>query len=342
MPDKSASIAIAGAGSIGCYVGGCLALAGRNVTLLARPQVVAAIRANGLRVTDLEGRDRNLAAGQATVTEDPAVAFAAADVILVTVKSGATAQMAALIAEHARKNAVVVSLQNGVGNIDVLRSHAGDRRVLPGMVPFNVVQFEGPSLRLHRASEGAVLIGEGVAGLANLLSVAGCMVKTHADMKAVSWGKLLLNLNNALVALSGLPLAAQLSDRRWRKVLAAHIAEALAVLKAAGIRPASVAGAPPALLPAILRLPNWIYRRLARRMLEIDPQARSSMWDDLQRGRKTEIDELQGAIVHLAQGTGAATPLSNHVVALVRAAEKARSGSPGLRPEQIIDRKSVV
>lgn len=336
MLDKNASIAIAGAGNIGCYVGGCLALGGRTVTLLARPVVAAGIRNRGFQVTDLDGRDRHLAAAQATVTGDPAVAFAAADVILVTVKSGATAGMAALIAEHARKNAVVVSLQNGVGNIDVLRSHAGDRRFLPGMVPFNVVRFEGPPLRFHRASEGTVLIGEGMAGLAELLSVEGCIVKTHADMKAVAWGKLLLNLNNALVALSDLPLATELSDRRWRRVLAAQIAEGLAVLKAAGIRPAGGVGAPPSLLPTILRLPDWIYTRLARRMLEIDPQARSSMWDDLQRGRLTEIDELQGAIVALAHGTNVATPLSNRIIALVRAAETARRGSPGLPPEHIV------
>lgn len=336
MLDENASIAIAGAGSIGCYVGGCLALADRKVTLLARPQIATAIRESGLQITDFEGRDRSLRTAQIDVTDDPATAFAKADVILVTVKSGATAEMADLIDQHAWENAAVVSLQNGVGNVKILRAGVGHRRVLPGMVPFNIVQFEGTPLRFHRASEGDVLIGEGVTGLAELLSVEGCAVKTHADMKAVSWGKLLLNLNNALVALSGLPLAAQLSDRRWRRILAAQIAEALAVMKAAGIRPASVAGAPPSLLPAILRLPDWIYRRLARRMLEIDPQARSSMWDDLQRGRSTEIDELQGAIVALAQGTGVATPLSNRIVVLVHTAETDRRGSPGLPPEQIM------
>ena len=336
MLDENASIAIAGAGSIGCYVGGCLALAGRKVTLLARLAVTAVIEANGFRVTDFEGRDRALPAGRVMMTENPATALATADVILVTVKSGATAEMASLIDRHARQDAIVVSLQNGVGNVEVLRAGAGKRPVLPGMVPFNVVQFEGPPLHFHRASEGTVLMDEGVAGLADLLSVEGCPVKTHPDMQAVAWGKLLLNLNNALVALSDLPLATELSDRRWRRVLAAQIAEGLAVLKATGIRPAGVAGAPPSLLPAILRLPDWIYKRLARRMLEIDPQARSSMWDDLQRRRPTEIGELQGAIVALAQGTAVPMPLTNRIVALVRAAEAAGTGSPGLRPEQIM------
>ena len=127
-------------------------------------------------------------------------------------------------------------------------------------------------------------------------------------MKAVLWGKLLMNLNNALVALSGLPLASELADRRWRLILAGQIDEALRAMKASGIEPARIAGLRPALLPKVLRLPDWLFRLLARRMLAIDPEARSSMWDDLQRGRPTEIGELQGAVLGLAERTGTPAP----------------------------------
>ncbi|TIQ24648.1 MAG: 2-dehydropantoate 2-reductase, partial [Mesorhizobium sp.] len=85
----------------------------------------------------------------------------------------------------------------------------------------------------------------------------------HADMKAVQWSKLLMNLNNALVALSNLPLAAELADRSWRVILAGQIEEALAALKAAGIEPARIAGPPPWLLPKVLRLPDWLFGLLA-------------------------------------------------------------------------------
>ena len=120
-------------------------------------------------------------------------------------------------------------------------------------------------------------------------------------MAGVLWGKLMLNLNNALNALSGVPLATQLADRRWRLILARQIAEALGVLKAAGIKPARIEGVPPGMIPRILRLPDWLFRRVARRMLAIDPEARSSMWEDLHRHRPTEIGYLQGAILALAQ-----------------------------------------
>ncbi|RUW24022.1 2-dehydropantoate 2-reductase [Mesorhizobium sp. M4B.F.Ca.ET.215.01.1.1] len=343
MAREEKTIAIAGAGSIGCYVGGCLALAGRKVALLARPRVEAALRKDGLRVSDLDDRDRRIAPAALSVTADPAEALAGANIVLVTVKSGATEEMAALIAAHASPEAVVVSLQNGVDNAEKLRARLAGRHVLAGMVPFNVVQTpEGEApFHVHRASEGKVMIEDGVAGLAGLLDVEGLGVETHVDMKAVLWGKLLMNLNNALVALSDQPLATELADRRWRLILAAQIDEALAAMLASGIRPARIAGLRPALLPKVLGLPDWLFRRLARRMLAIDPEARSSMWDDLRRGRPTEIGELQGAVLALAERSGVPAPMTERVAALVREAEAARRGPPGLAPEAVRpDRRS--
>ena len=338
---EQAVIAVAGAGSIGCYVGGCLALAGRRVTFLGRPALADAVDRHGMCLSDLNGGDRALAAGAVELTSDPAAAFAAADVILVTVKSGATEEMADLIAGHARPGAVVVSLQNGVGNIDRLRAQLGARHaVVGGMVPFNVVQtreVDGRP-RFHRATSGTVLIGAGVAGLRALLDVPGVAVAEHVDIPAVQWGKLLFNLNNALNALSGLPLRAELGDRRWRRLLAQEIEEALAVLKASGIRPASIERVPPGLIPFILRLPDPVFRVAARRMLAIDPQARSSMWEDLERRRPTEIDYLQGAIVAMAGKLDVPVPINARIASLVREAEVAGGGSPRLSPEEVAGR----
>jgi len=334
MASEARTIAIAGAGSIGCYVGCCLALAGRKVVFLGRDRVVEAIRQGGLRVSDLEGRDRRIEAQAISATDDPAIALHAADVILVTVKSGATGELAKMIATHGRPDAVVVSLQNGVDNADRLRAWLPGRRVLTGMVMFNVVQSPDGELpfRVHRASQGEVMIDDGVDGLADLLDIDGLAVEARADMKAVQWSKLLMNLNNALVALSDLPLARQLADRSWRVILAGQIDEALAAMRAAGIAPARITGLPPSLLPKVLRLPDWLFGLLARRMLAIDPEARSSMWDDLKRGRPTEIDELQGAVIRLAKRAGIPTPINERVTALVRQAETEKHGPPKLTP----------
>jgi 2-dehydropantoate 2-reductase len=336
--DPASRIAVAGAGSIGCYMGGCLALAGRRVTLLLRPALAEAIARCGLRISDLEGRDRTLAPSAVELTTEPASALAGARIVLVTVKSGDTPGMAASIARHAAADAVIVSLQNGVGNVDVLSAHVGrGRSVVAGMVPFNVVQTrrQGEAPRFHRATSGRLLIAAEVRSLRAALDVPGAAVAEHGDMPAVQWSKLILNLNNALNALAGIPLTAELADRRWRLLLAAQMDEALAVLRAAGIRQARVEGVPPRVMPFILRLPDAIFRLVARRMLAIDPEARSSMWEDLLRGRPTEIDHLQGAILALAGKLGVATPLTKRVVHLVKEAEQARTGSPRLQPGQV-------
>ena len=101
------SIGIAGAGSIGCFVGGMLAAGGRQVALLARPRVIAEIESNGLRLTSFEGLDRRIAADQLTLSEDPSI-FSDAGVVLVTVKSADTAEIADVIARHAPHDAVIV------------------------------------------------------------------------------------------------------------------------------------------------------------------------------------------------------------------------------------------
>jgi ketopantoate reductase len=108
-------IGVAGAGSIGCFVGGMLAAAGCPVALLARPRVIGEIEAGGLRLTSFEGFGCNIAANQLTLSEDGSI-FGDAGVVLVTVKSADTADMAEIIARNAPSDAVIVSLQNGVGN----------------------------------------------------------------------------------------------------------------------------------------------------------------------------------------------------------------------------------
>jgi 2-dehydropantoate 2-reductase len=333
-----ARIVVAGAGSIGCYVGGCLAQAGRDVTLLLRPALAGIVAGHGLRISDLEGADRTLAPSAIKLATDPAAAFAGAEIVLVTVKSGDTAAMARQIAEHAPAGVIVVSFQNGIGNLDVLLADVGGMgRVVPGMVPFNVVQShgDGTAVRFHRATSGTILIGEGQPGLRQVLNVPGAAVAEHADMTGVMWTKLLLNMNNALNALSGLPLATQLSDRRWRRILARQISEALGVLRVAGIKPVRLEGVAPGLIPRILRLPDWLFRAVAGRMLAIDPEARSSMWEDLRRGRPTEIDYLQGAVAGLARKHNARTPVTEGIVRLVKQAEAARAGSPGLGADAV-------
>ncbi|MWD26959.1 2-dehydropantoate 2-reductase [Aquicoccus sp. SCR17] len=325
-------VAVAGAGAVGCFCGGLLARAGHEVTLLARPRVIAEIAEHGLHLTDYAGLDATLPAERLTLTEDPA-ALAGAELVLVTVKSPATPAIAAEIARHAPAHAVVISLQNGMGNPDVLRAALPGRDVRAGMVPFNVVPMgQG---RFHRASSGEILIAPGAGGLAAALSSATLPLRESAEIDAIRWGKLLLNLNNAVNALSGLPLRAQLMDRRWRRIMARQMTEALSVLKGADIRVRSTTPVPAALVPWILALPTPLFSRVAASMLTIDPEARTSMAQDLAGGRPTEIDALQGEVLRLAESQGIDTPLMRRITTLIRAAEAAGKGTPDLPPEAL-------
>ena len=325
-------IVVAGAGSIGCFAGGLLAAAGRDVTLLVRPRIASEIRAHGLTLTDMDGMARQVEADGITLSEDPAC-LKKADVVLVTVKARGVAEVARQIARHAPADAIVVSLQNGVTSADGLRHTLLGRDVRAGMVGFNVVPMGQGCY--HRAVEGEVVIEAGKAALADVLTVPGMTCRESHDIARIQWGKFLLNLNNALNALSGLTLQEQLRDRGWRRLMADQWAEALTVLRAGGLRPASFTPAPVSLVPRVLRLPDWLFLRLAGSMLRIDPQARASMSYDLMEGRPTEVDVLQGVVVSRGRKAGIPTPIAELVLDVVRTAELAREGLPNLTAESL-------
>jgi 2-dehydropantoate 2-reductase len=325
-------IAVLGAGSIGCFVGGMLARGGHRVALIGRERVLADIAAHGLRLTDAEGLNEVIAPERLILSEQPDVLGSAA-VILVSVKSDDTLVAAEEIARHGAADAVVVSLQNGIGNAAVLRAWAGGRAVLGGMVPFNV-QAMGQG-RFHRATTGDIVLARDRVGTADALSVAGLALRATDDIAGVQWGKLIVNLNNALNALSGLPLRAQLADRAWRRLMADQWAEALAVLRSENIRPVSATPVPVSWTPHILRLPDALFAAILGRTMTIDATARSSMADDLARGRRTEIDHLQGVIVERARRHRLPAPISQRVTELVKRAEADGKGLPRLTPEQV-------
>lgn len=320
-------LVIAGAGSIGCYCGGLLADAGHHVTLLGRARVLDPIRQNGLTATDYSGLRKTIPADRLTLSDDPAC-LSDADLVLVTVKTGATAEMARLIAAQAPSAAPVISWQNGMENARTLRAALPGWDVRAGMVPFNVVPA-GPAT-WHRATSGDIVIQSGPGALARRLSSPDLPVTETDGIEAVQWGKLVINLNNALNALSGLTLREQLLNRDWRRLMADQMAEALAVLAASRHPVASTTPLPAWMTPHILRLPTPLFSRIAARMLTIDPAARTSMAYDLDAGRPTEIDSLQGEIIRLGRETGTPTPICDRVARLITQGE-----TGPLSPDQI-------
>ncbi|MDT8999252.1 2-dehydropantoate 2-reductase [Paucibacter sp. APW11] len=314
----SAPVLVMGAGAIGCYLGGLLQAAGLAVVFVGRPRVLDALAAHGLNLSDRDGGQRRLRR-EALRLETSIPAGLQPALTLLCVKSGATAQAAQALQAQLPAGSLVLSMQNGIGNAQRAAAVAPDLRFLAGMVPFNVAEL-GPG-HYHRGTDGDLVAQANAALLPYVehFGRAGLRLRLVEDMLAVQWGKLLLNLNNPVNALSGLPLREQLLQRGYRRCLAALQDEALALLHQAGIKPAQLTALAPERLPTLLRLPNPLFRLLAARMLKIDAAARSSMADDLALQRVTEIDMLCGEVQRLAQKLGRQAPVNARIQALVQA-----------------------
>ena len=227
----------------------------------------------------------------------------------------------------------MISFQNGISNIDTLEKGLGGRfEIARGIVAFNVVHL-GKG-QFHKAVAGDLwserrgatqLVAErcpsGPAGL-----------KLSPNMLELAWGKLLINMNNAVNALSGKTLIDELQKRDYRVVFAACIDEGLGLLRRADIQPAKVGPLPFPLLVRALRSPDILFNNLFFRTWKIDPKGRSSMSDDLAEGRKTEVDYLNGELIRLAERLRMDAPVSRAIVELVH---KAEAGASPLGPREL-------
>jgi 2-dehydropantoate 2-reductase len=243
--------------------------------------------------------------------------------------------------------ALVVSMQNGIRNAEVLRERLADgavgrrealRRVLGGIVGFNVVS-KGEGV-YRQATTGPLVIEEPpeagrLAELAKLLERARVELEVMKDIRPQQWSKLIMNLGNAVSALSDRPTQELIFGDGYRRVLAATMGEAVAVLRLAKTPLARLGPLPATWFPVMLRLPTPLLRLVASVQVKIDAEARSSMWEDLTRGRSTEVDYLNGEIVRLAESCGGRAPVNARIVEIVHEAEKRGAGSPKLSADEL-------
>lgn len=311
------TICVFGAGSIGGYVGGRLAATGTRVTFVGRASMQEQV-ADGMRLVALDGESLQVTPD---FTTDPGAA-GGADLVIVTVKSGANKQVTDQLRPLLAEDAVVLNLQNGIHGGSDLRAGLPDHRVITGMVGFNVVR-DGSSFQ--QTTAGAIMAATDPVWTryAAAFAAGGVPVEQRSDMDAVLRAKLLLNLNNSINALSGLPLRAELGIRDFRRCLSLAQVEALRVMRRSGPAPAKLTGMSPALMARALRVPDPLFRRIGSKVLAIGPTARSSMADDLAAGRPTEVDWINGAVVDLAGEAGTEAPVNGRLVSLVHDAERA-------------------
>lgn len=325
-------VVILGAGSVGCFIGGVWQAVGLEVTFIGRPRLSKDVDQYGLTLSDYTGWQTRLGPGEVDYRCGPE-ALEEAEVIVLAVKSGDTAAAADDIASQATPGATIISFQNGVSNVDVLEQGLGGRfEIARGMVPFNVAYLGNG--HFHKGVAGNLFAEQRsrMRALADAIGGGPAALKLSDDMLGLAWGKLLINLNNAVNALSGHTLRDELKHRDYRRVLAASIREALELLKRAEIEPAKVGPISPNVLPRIINSPDWLFNNVFLKRWKIDAKARSSMADDLAAGHKTEIEYLNGELVRLGERLQRTAPVNRAIVELVH---KAEAGAQPLAPKAL-------
>lgn len=325
---------IYGAGSIGCYIGAILHQQGVEVCLLGRQRIKDEVaQAGGIRLTDYEGREDVVS--DVKFETSPEI-LQQADIILVTLKCTAIESAITELQQFAKPTAIIICMQNGIGAVEQVQKALPDFKVFAGITPFNVVQ--SPGACFHRATEGALHlpIRSELMPLQRAWQAYGLGCELNENLEQIVWGKLLLNLNNAINALSDIPLKAQLVQRDYRRVLAMCQEELLQYCRKHNIKLAKLTAVPPNWIPALLRLPDPLFKLIAQKMLAIDPKARSSMWEDVSAGRKTEIAYLNGAVADLAEATNIYAPANRAIRCLIWEVESGVFG-PGISAKMLLD-----
>jgi len=299
--DSWPRIAVVGAGAVGCYFGGMLARAGAGVTLIGRPHHVEAIVRNGLQMDCINFQARVVV----TATADLA-AVRGADVVLFCVKTLDTEEAARGIAPHLAPGSVVVSLQNGVDNVERIR--AAGIEALPSVV-YVAAAMAAPGTIKH-SGRGDIVFGhaqrkEDVQRMADCFIRAGVPCRISDNIAGELWAKLVWNCaGNAITAVGRASYGQVAQNDLAQEVLLAAANETIAVALAAGVT------LPPMDLPAACL-------KLARDL----GAATSSTAQDVQRGKRTELDSLNGYVVRRGAELGVPTPVNLTLCALVRLLE---------------------
>lgn len=294
-------IAVLGAGAMGSLFGGLLAESGAQIHLLdVWKEHVDALNQKGLRI-DCEGVERTIAV---TANADPQQSEKA-DLVIVFVKSTHTRLAAAIAARIAGEDGLVLTLQNGMGNADILAGAVPPQRVLAGTTSHGATLL-GPG-RIRHAGMGPTTIGLWSGGeaaaaqsVAKLFNAAGIETTVVNDVRSLIWGKLLINVGiNAITALTGIKNG-QINDMEITRDLSRQaVEEAMEVARAQGIR-----------------IRNDAVEHVFQ-VAEATSGNRSSMGQDVDNHRQTEISAINGAVVAEARKVGIKAPVNETLTALV-------------------------
>jgi 2-dehydropantoate 2-reductase len=311
------NVAVMGAGAVGCYFGAMLARAGATVRLIGRPALVEAVARDGLQFDGVEFKGRV----PLSATAEPA-GVAAAGLVLFSVKSADTETAARAMAPHLSPGAVVLDLQNGVDNVERIRAHV--KNIVVPAVVYVGAEIPAPGVLRHNG-RGDLVIGESgeghgrgngdgvlMADLAAWLSGAKVPTRVSGNIEGELWWKLTLNCAyNAVSALGQTRYGPMMAMPQMRQVMSDAVREIIALAAAKGIR---IAMDDP--VEAVLRFGD------------VMPHTKSSTAQDIEIGRPTEIEYLNGYVTRECDALGLPAPVNRTLYALVKLLEQKQSTAP--------------
>jgi len=301
---------VVGAGAVGSFYGAMLARAGHRVTLIGRAAHVQAIERDGLQL-QMGGRVEAVRLGAST----DIAAVRGAELVLFCVKSTDTEAAAAQIAPHLAAGAIVLSLQNGVDNPPAIaRQVAGT--VVPTVVyvatampePGVVKHFGRGDLVIGPLNAADAVTAHRLQAVVDFFATAQVSVRISPDVMVELWSKLMVNCaHNAISGLAQLPYGKMVELPAIREVMRATVREVVAVARAEGVN-----------------LPLQASLDAMERIAPAMPGQLSSTAQDMARGKRSEIDHLNGYVARRGAELGIATPVNQTLHALVKLVESAR------------------
>jgi len=314
LNSMSPTIAVAGAGAVGCYFGGMLARSGARVTLIGRQPHVDAIAREGLRIDGVRVQERIPV--RATTSLEEGVRDAG--VVLFSVKTVRTESAARELTPFLKPGAIVLSLQNGVDNVDRIYAATG-RRAIPAVV-YVAVEMTAPGVVTH-TGRGDLIVGHrsgwpreiDLAALAAIFEKAEIPCRVSDSIETELWIKMVMNCAyNAISALTRARYGRMVESPQIRSLMERAVEETVEVARAEGVP-----------LP-VAETMEAVYR-LAGKM----SGARSSTAQDIARGRPTEIDSLNGYVARRGAALGIVTPVSEILATLVKMLEDSANSQAG-------------
>ena len=308
---------IFGTGLIGSYLAGCFLQSKMDVHLVGRESSKEALK-NGFVISDFLDNKYTQTESPQFIEEDKIQTF---DFVWLTVKCTSITSIIEPIRAYINESTTIICCQNGFGSEDLIQASFPNNLVLCSVVGFNVAQTQDN--HWLRSTDGTLVIEQhdNTKKFERQLASGLLPVRLSSNIQAERWAKLQLNLANSINAIANIPVKNMLENRGYRLIISDMMLELLSVTDRLNLTLPKVSAVHGKSIPTVLRLPNFIFKLLAQKMLAIDPEARTSMSHDINNQRLTEIDFINGAVSQHAQKLGIKTPVNDGVIKLIKSIE---------------------